>query len=395
MTGTSSRHAVAHVAYLASDVLVSSNDLTGTLSAFQTTFSQDKKPSTVLTLPTSAADPGSTLLRHRSPGLVSYVGSSDPATVRSLVPALLELADSPVVLHIGIDADLSDVHLLRSVVGYFIYSRDTEETHGYALLASRLAAVERVPILHVFHNTKTHKPIDLIPEGAFPSIISSEKKLANGHANGHPNGHANGSASIAHTDNAFASAASVVVSWTGKELPSYKTHEHNLRDDVNTVIVSATSHEVHADDDETRLIQLYLLKPLPQETLSFVPPSVNRIILLEEIRHMSTKWTPLYLELLGLVQERVPSSPPPAVHSALLLNNQTLGASRIIKYIEESSARPLLIGEAKQRVHDSVEPPRVPKHESSYTKLLDCFQVRGPDFGVVVSLSNLEHFPVQ
>ncbi|KAI4521803.1 hypothetical protein K525DRAFT_247433, partial [Schizophyllum commune Loenen D] len=96
------------------------------------------------------ADPGEILSRSTDSGLVSLVAPASSQLTTRLVLYLSESANRPVVLHLSVADDLSDVLLLRSSATYFIVSSTAEEAHDNALLASRLAKAANKLVIHAF-----------------------------------------------------------------------------------------------------------------------------------------------------------------------------------------------------------------------------------------------------
>src|ERR1700677_1837044 len=142
MAGLSS---VARIAFLASGVLVDSQPTLPSKSPFAETFNALSKSSnnrpTIIPVPLGA-DPGLTLLQSHAAGLTSYTASSNEEVLTRLVLHLAELSSLPIVLHLAVKDDLSDVLLLRSAVPFFLVSSTAQQAHDNALLASRLALTE-------------------------------------------------------------------------------------------------------------------------------------------------------------------------------------------------------------------------------------------------------------
>src|SRR5262245_27163747 len=111
MTFNPSISSVARIAYHASNVLIESNPAPPATPVFAGQFASvstsSHKP-TVVSIP-YGADPGSTLLRHSSAGLISYTTLASSLLLTRLVPHLLELSSLPLVLHLAIKDDISDV----------------------------------------------------------------------------------------------------------------------------------------------------------------------------------------------------------------------------------------------------------------------------------------------
>src|SRR5882762_1015346 len=186
---------VARITYLVSDVLVNSQPTLPSKSPFADTFNALSEASshrpTVIPVPLGA-DPGSTILQSHATGLTSYTASSHPEVLTRLVVHLAELSSLPVVLHLAVKDDLSDVLLLRSAVPFFLVSSTAQQAHDNALLASLLARNEKKAVVHVFYENTGEVAVEEIAEEKIrPFLLAEKPTLVNGHGlNGH--GHVNG-----------------------------------------------------------------------------------------------------------------------------------------------------------------------------------------------------------
>jgi sulfite reductase (NADPH) hemoprotein beta-component len=118
----SSASTVARIAYLTTDVLVDSYPQSSSNSVFTDIYhalseTSIHKPKVI---PSHfGADPGSTILRNAG-SLTSFTGTSNTQVLTRLVLHLGEISLLPIVLHIAIQDDLTDVLLFRSAVPFFL-----------------------------------------------------------------------------------------------------------------------------------------------------------------------------------------------------------------------------------------------------------------------------------
>ncbi|XP_006462078.1 hypothetical protein AGABI2DRAFT_71094, partial [Agaricus bisporus var. bisporus H97] len=115
---------------------------------------------------------------------------------------------------------------------------------------------------------------------------------------------------------------------------------------------------------------LGILSPIPpSQLLSVIPASVQRVIVLEQVYKWSTKWTPLYLEVVSALQHRS-AEQRPTVLSGVLGDLGGVALPDILKLIEStSSSSPLQLGTLPSASQKDLI-LTTPKHESSYTKAL-------------------------
>lgn len=365
MVVSSSAAAVSRVAYLASDVLVDSRPPLPAASKFSETVStlsvqQAAKP--FFSLP-SGADPSSTLLRNRSASLIACTASSHPELLNRLLVHLPELSTTPVVLHVAIDDDLSDVLVLRSSVPFFIFSRTAQQAHDNALLASRLTRLERKPVLHVFVDVEGFVE-EIDGDRVLPFLLEESQAIVNGHV-------LPSDEYVPALYQSYLSAASSTSARLKRAIRAFSEHGSGQ---PHTVILTLGRPQFKFDIDGVLFVDVSLVSPLPaSEVNSHIPPSVSRVLVVEQVRKWSTKWTPLYLEVISAIQHEERDNYP-VVQSVLLGGD--VSAVDILKLIEHAShASPstrLQVGHPSSPTKAASLPvPHVPKHESSYLKILN------------------------
>lgn len=365
MAVASSSSAVARIAYLASDVLVDSKPQLPAVSKFSSTLQklseQQSKP--VFSLP-FGADPGSTLSRHASSNLLSYTASAHPELLNRLLVHLPEFASAALVLHVSIQDDLSDVLVLRSTVPFFLFSRTAQQAHDNALLASRLARLERKPVLHVFADVEGETE-EVSNERVASFLLEESQAIVNGHV----------LPSDEYVPALFESYSSAAASTSALLKRSIRAFGEHGSSEPHTVIFTLGRPSFSFDLEGILFVDVSLVNPLPPvQIVERIPPSATRVLVVEQVRRWSTKWTPLYLEIVSAIQQDEREEYP-NVHSAVLEDDSSIHPSDILKLVQHASAespsKRLQLGISSPSSQTPVVAPHVPKHESSYLKILN------------------------
>ncbi|KAF8845179.1 sulfite reductase subunit beta [Paxillus ammoniavirescens] len=415
--------AVSRIAFLASDVIVYSQPAVPATSHFTETYQSltanyTHRPS-LLSVP-SGGDPGSTILRHgQGAALISFTTSVTSQTAIRLVLHAGELSSLPLVLHIAVTDDLSDVLVLRSAFQFFLLSYTPQQAHDNALLASRLSRTEKTAVVHVFYE-QADGPVADIAEGEVQPFLFSQKLTPplhgensnepsgspdDGHTTLGPNG-INGSNGIGTVGNLQGTAlgANLVKRGTPTTLSVlYQLYESaafstlsrirrpcrpsTIRGDSNshTVVFTLGNLPSSVEIDGVIFVSVGLLTPLPPtQILQAVPVSASRVVVLEQLHRSNTKWTPLYLDVVDALQERQTSSHV-LVQSVWFTSVEQVTAPSLLRLLHATSSSrhtsPLQLG--NETLPSGPTPvPHVPKHESSYTKILSHV------FGARLDISN-------
>ncbi|KAF8661331.1 hypothetical protein AX16_001427 [Volvariella volvacea WC 439] len=381
--------AVARVAYLASDVLVDSQPPRPAASAFSNTFAAltnaSHQPRVVLV--PFGADAGAVIQRNASTNLVSFTATSSTQVLTRLILHLSELAASPLVLHVAIQDDLTDVLLLRPAVPFFLLSSTLQQAHDNALLASRLARTAKQPVIHAFYKSVSDDSLVEIAQSEIAPFIYAPppKILENGHSTQHTNsvpndikdGHANGhTGSIGDSTEAlfhiYESVALEVLALTKRPLHAIS---HRGSPEPHTLLFLLGRDNISLQADGVGFVLPSLIKPLPGSRLvANIPSSVSRVIVLEQVHRWSTKWTPLYLEIVNTLQQHAPDFQV-AINTAELGDLGQINAATLTKFVQGAANAPV----STRLQLGSIAPPSpaaspsaaaVPKHEYAYTKIL-------------------------
>ncbi|KAF9646227.1 sulfite reductase subunit beta [Thelephora ganbajun] len=311
------------------------------------------------------ADIGSTLLRYRNESLTSVTVFSNPRLQTQLLHSLPEVSDSSAVVHIALsdtDQDLSNFLLLRSSVPFFVLSRTPDDAYRNALLLSKLSRVEKKAAIHVFYDKDAE--ISPLTDDEVRSFLWSDAGKVD-----RSDGNTTKPHSASHLYGLYQSIASSVQSLF--DSPSHPLSRTG-NDTSPTLIITVARPMLNLDIDGVTIIDLSLLSPLPP-LHNLLSPSTERILVLEQAWNWPTKWSPLYLDVLGAVQQL--SAPHPSVRSVTLGTSDAITADSIRALLEESSTSSpsarLSIGPLPQESPSNSNPPFIPKHEASYTKILD------------------------
>ena len=356
---------VAQIVALSSAVVVNSEAQLPQVSPFSHAYNANGRSSEakLISLP-FGADVGSTLLRHGEQTLISVTALLNPRLPTQLLHSLPEISGSPVVVHIALsdaDQDLSSLLLLRSSVPFFVFSRTPVDAYRNALVLSKLSRLEKKAAIHVFYEKQAE--ISPLPDDAVRSFLWSDTVRVNGtDAKPHPASYLYSLyQSVASSTDKLFDSSSGPLSRTDYGTPSAST----------LVIVVARPVSNLAVEGVT-FVDLSLLSPLPPPHDLLSPP-IERVLLLEQAWNWPTKWSPLYLDVLGAVQQL--STPHPSVRSVTLGSSGAITADSIRALLNESSTSSpsvrLSLGTLPQESPSLSNPPFVPKHEASYTKILD------------------------
>jgi sulfite reductase (NADPH) hemoprotein beta-component len=246
---------------------------------------------------------------------------------------------------------------------------------------------------------RSHSPSPARPYSPPARLYSPVPRHANGHPNGHSNGFANGHtrkgsdadgrqssrpstpttppifavpvnptiAALLEGYEAAALATLALLRRSQLALAQYGSNE------PHTVIFGLGQTNLDFNIDGFAYVDVSLLSPLPaSRVLGAIRPSVRHVIVLEQVQKWITKWTPLFLDVVSVLQHR-DSEDRPVVRSAYLGDTNGLQSEDVAAFLESATtSKPSTrtrLGEPTLSL--STEVPHVPKHESSYTSILN------------------------
>ena len=429
---TPSVAAVARVVHLSSDAII---DYPSPFSLYWKSLHHDAVQSTTVTTLPYGSDPTPELLRQSTLALLSFTAPNSSALIR-LLPHLPELSARPVVIHVVTQGDLADALVLRAAVPYFIHSSDPQQAHDNALLASRLARTERKAVVHVFHVGNENDKVEQVAEDNVKKFLYAEKrtrthssatgraqspvprrtqspiarsyspsptrpyspspKYANGQANGFINGHSRKGSDLngrhsprpvtpatptfnipvdpitAELLDGYEAAALATVALVHRPQRALAQRGYS---EPHTVIYGFGQTNLEFNVDGIAYIDVSLLSPLPSSRiLGAIRPSVRHVIVLEQVQKWTTKWTPLFLDIVNVLQHLDPEDRPTA-RNAYLGDTSGLQSEDVATFLQavtasKPSAR-VRLGSPISTSSNGHEVPHIPRHESSYTGILD------------------------
>ncbi|KAJ7184155.1 hypothetical protein C8R46DRAFT_1158570 [Mycena filopes] len=360
---------VPRVACLVSDTLIDVQPPFPAVSEVPSAFAGLRAPSAALVPVPAGADPSAALLLHAPDArLVSLTAAVTSKLVAHLILHLAELSDSPVVLHLAVSDDLSDVLLLRPAVPYFLLSSSAQQAHDNALLASRLARLERKLVIHAYNTVPSDAPLDEISEDkVMPFLLAPS-----------PNGVANGvngkSASRDPTvmQHLFKSYEAAALSTLTLVRRPFRPLVIRSAPEPHTVVFVLGLQEINFAVEGVSFVYVTLLNPLPSSRiLNAITESVSRVVVLEQLHRWSVKWTPLYLDVVSALADR---DQRPILQTGTLGDLSSLTEIQLQKFLQSAVAPEppsrLHLGAPPVAHKASSIPPHIPRHERSYTKIL-------------------------
>ena len=357
---------VVQIVVVSSAVVVNSEVQLPQLSPFSLAYNTNGRISeTKFTSLPYGADLGSTLLRYRDESLVSATVLSNPRLSTQLLHSLPEISDSPVVIHIALsdtDQDLSSLLLLRSSVPFFVFSRTPEDAYRNTLLLSKLSRVEKKAAIHVFYDKESR--ISPLTDDEVRSFLWSEATKING---------ANGTDTKPHSASHLYILYRTIASSAHSLFKSSASPFSRTGSDIfSTIVVTVARPPFDLNIEGVTFIDLSLLSPLPS-LHDFLSPSIERVLVVEQAWNWPTKWSPLYLDVLSAIQQL--PVPHPSVRSVTVGISDAITTESMRALLEESSTSSpsvrLSLGPIPQESTSVSTTPFVPKHEASYTKILD------------------------
>jgi sulfite reductase (NADPH) hemoprotein beta-component len=384
---------VSRVAFLTSDIVLYTQPSGPVVSPFAESYkalsNTSSRPS-VQSVP-AGGDPGVSILRLASgASLISFTSSVTSQTTLRLVLLATELSSLPLVLHIAVKDDLSDVLLLQSAFPFFVISYTSQEAHDNALLASRLARTEKKAVIHVFYELDDGPVVDIAEEDVQPFLLSEKVTLSpSGTSVPEIGDDIDKASNDPKSERRTRTPEPISALYQFYESAALSTSTRTRRPHLpltihgdehpNTVVFVLGNIPSISEIDGVSFVSVGLLAPLsPSHILRAIPISASRVLVLEQLHRSSTKWSPLYLDIVDALQERQVHSQV-HVQSVWFTNVEQVSLPNLLKLVHTANNTPLsspllLRDETLSSPHASV--PHVPKHESSYTKILS--HVFGP-----------------
>ncbi|GAA5916609.1 hypothetical protein JCM6882_009176 [Rhodosporidiobolus microsporus] len=291
-----------------------------------------------------------------------------PAQLISLLPTFKSLATAPVVLQVSTSAakDHSPVLALRGSGLSLLYSSTTDAAKSNALVAARVAAQGR----GVVHFGEFDEQVSFGFDDASKAYVLGKDKAANGNGEAAAS-NGNGQALEATLETAFSSAFAHLPSSLRRQAQAYSG-----ADAPKTLVVALgnTAALESSLPSDFALVSVSLYRPLsPSQIRSLVPSSVETVVVLEQVYKKASKWSPLFLDVVGAFAEEDDDAKVPTILSGTL--GEVKDGAAAVKAITDAvsaGTNPFSVGSipspAPSPAPQTVTPP---KHETTYTKLLD------------------------
>ncbi|KAG8763199.1 hypothetical protein FRC12_008657 [Ceratobasidium sp. 428] len=301
----------------------------------------------------SGSDIAAHIVQHaKADTLVSVVTKPDTLAVAQLAAGLLRVpTGAGVVVHVAL-AEGVDGTPLVSAAPYVLYSTTPVLAHDHASLASRLAWSAQTLVVHLY---TPGDDLDVDAEHV-RHMVRAERRM------GSP---------ADDVDSAFfksynTAAAETLAAVRRVQVPLAVSGPDHAQTVVVTTGAAPVLSAALGGREHIRIVEVSLLRPVNSSKLAtIVPASATRVIVLDPPGQRSTKWSPLYLDVAETLQSRE--------------NVPTL-LSGTLAQLDESSAHSFL--DSLDSFQDGtvvgaltppaeLAPPHIPKHESSYTKVLE------------------------
>ncbi|KAI9440511.1 sulfite reductase subunit beta [Lactarius indigo] len=293
-----------------------------------------------------------------------HSSSAQQAHDNALLTSRLARTERKAVVHVfhigGIDDKIEEVAEDR--VKPFIFAEKHPRT------PSKIAGRPQSPIArpHSPSPARPYSPSPVRPYSPSPTRpYSPVPRYANGHSNsnGHPNGFVNGHSRKGsdvdgrHTSRpatpttppifaipvnpataalleGYEAAALATLALTRRSQLALAQHGSN---EPHTVIFGLGRTTLDFNIDGVAYVDVSLLSPLPSSRiLGAIRPSARHVIVLEQIEKWTTKWTPLFLDVVSLLQHR-DSEDRPTVRSAYLGDTNGLQSEDVATFLESAT----------------------------------------------------------
>ncbi|CAG8669569.1 552_t:CDS:2, partial [Gigaspora rosea] len=293
-----------------SSFLTSRSAVTAELTNFQ---EQEKKnifnEKTELEILHSNTDPFSHLHSPITKGsLISVVipSSSSNDILIPAIPHLYKLSNgrcAAIVIHIAINRDkikniedYTDVMNLRDTGCALLHSTGTQETLDIALIAHSVAIKTGVPVIHFFDSDCSQSAEKLIHLDDIIGKFIEEVDVTNYHVI---------LKTVKKQDELYFRSSDS--NETGR---SYGSFEYIGDPDSKLLIVTIGSGSLHLQSaikksSKTSLLKIRLYRPWSKiQFFANIPKTIQKVSVLEQVVTRTTKWTPLYLDVVSAFQNQ-------------------------------------------------------------------------------------------
>ncbi|BGP01069.1 Sulfite reductase [NADPH] subunit beta [Rhodotorula toruloides] len=293
-----------------------------------------------------------------------------PEQLIQLLPQLRTLARSHVVIQVSTHRtrDLAPALALRGSGLALVYSAGDDQARTNAVVAARVAAQGHGVVHFGEFDPDTVDFGFAQDDAAFvrgdgAGKAQNGEQAANGNGNGNGASHDEASAVARLFSSAFAHKHASSQAYSGASSPK-----------TLVVALGNTKALESALPSDYALVSLSLSRPLtPSQLRSLVPPSTEKVVVLEQVYKKAGKWSPLFLDVVGAFAEADEDEKVPSILSGSL--GEVSDAAAAVKQIQDAvvaGSNPFTVGTIPSASPAPAQKTaRPPKHESTYTKLLD------------------------
>lgn len=326
----------------------------------------------------------STLIRSTSSSsseLTSVYLPSSTTSITSLIPNLSILAKSPLIVHVGLPAtaDLGPLLSLRSSGWVLLKSTSITESYDATLLGSKLASQSQQAVLHVYCTTSTDPSFKQLSDEDVKSFFSTPHIALSGAAAHHADTITNGH--VVRVEDVTDESVKAFAEYEAAALVTLKATRRPQRPyvfsaigdgEVGVIVVifglgESLVKKIETGGKSVGVLEINLLRPLaPAKLLSMIPESVKKVVVLEQDYERPTKFGAVFMDVVGILQNR--QGTETEVVSGVL--GAVDGKINAEEFINAKAGDNLVIGTTGSSSGSS-EIPHVPKHESSYTNILE------------------------
>lgn len=386
---------VSRISYLSSKTVVSVLPPSHQPSSFSESYSSLEKDTGLINHPEvatlhSRAQPVDAAVRHalsgRSP--VTVTGAVDVNLINEIITLTNQLNDEPIVFNLSIEqaGDLSDILTLRSSGLPIIYSSSLVEAHDHSLIASKFAAQLNTSVIHVFEDSSIVDHFSEISQEDVQRFLQNDKAPTNGvHANGAP--HLPSDKSAKQLEKFDAIALQALIATRRPQRTSFYSGPSDPKILFITLgSASAAFLNFVNQDSEIGVLALSTYRPMDyQRLLDLVPSSVERIAVLEQVTKKVDQFAPLFVDVISAFSTSDRELPKLLSGVIGSISQDKIGMvieSVLINLNKDQPEHGQLYGKLSEAAQVNYD-VYVPKHEKSYTQLLE--QIFGENLAVVNS----------
>ncbi len=311
-----------------------------------------------------SADPVPVLQKFAKTASLVTLNLGHSTSLLHLLPFISPLSASAVVINVAY-SDLSDALVLRSSAPYIIHSASRQATYDHAIFASQLARSTKKLVLHIFPSA-AH-----VGKSAVYRLLPDDLHKLRQWTSTIENGSIEGESLVVE----YETVVEVVSKHLGRPIQSCTAH-FPASASPKTIFVTLGVDEIlvkGASSNHAGVVEISVYRPFPASALLELIPDSARVIVLQHPFKRTTKWSPLFLDVVAALQSREHTvHAHDAIHGHLDAAGAHAALEHFIHKIKSSPSQEILtLGAVPHHSHEShPHIPTVPKHEGSYTKLL-------------------------